>query len=571
MSAEGGILNIVGMNDLNFLLNGNPSQQKNEDDIIENKIFTKLFKRRTYSKYRNFGLQKFRIDYDGQRDLNLTSSSTFVFKISRYADLLSNAFLSFTLPDIWSPILPPDNIDGLEGNALSSNVQKWRGYEFKWIDYIGAMLIKKISITCGSYTLQSYDGDYIHCFAQKNLDETQRKKFENMIGHVPELNDPSINGCYPNAFYTSNVLGAEPSIRGRQLLIPLFAWFSLDYHNAFPLCAINTGLDLKITIELRPICELFRIRDVTDEVFQFPYIAPDFNVPQFQMYHFLQTPPEADLSYNSYQNKTNTWNANIHLMCEYVFLDEYDRNWMARNNLVYLIKDPYRSDYKNISQSNRLNVITSGMVSSYTFYLQRNDVFKRNEWTNYTNYPYKDKPLMLQFAPTIANIPRLGNVGPYYNNQYPTGIYITGEFNADNQWEILRTFSPVIDGKYREKEVLSILYRDLEAFIKNVGCSQKGLYFYSFATNENNFLYQPTGAFNTSYYERIEMEITTIPPPIDQQNSFVATVCDENGIFQGTRKENWRLNEYSFDLVLFEERYNVVSFQGGSCGLLYQR
>ena len=82
MSAEGGILNIVGMNDLNFLLNGNPSQQKNEDDIIENKIFTKLFKRRTYSKYRNFGLQKFRIDYDGQRDLNLTSSSTFVFKIS---------------------------------------------------------------------------------------------------------------------------------------------------------------------------------------------------------------------------------------------------------------------------------------------------------------------------------------------------------------------------------------------------------------------------------------------------------------------------------------------------------
>jgi hypothetical protein len=112
MSAEGGILNIVGMNDLNFLLNGNPSQQKNEDDIIENKIFTKLFKRRTYSKYRNFGLQKFRIDYDGQRDLNLTSSSTFVFKISRYADLLSNAFLSLLCQIFGLPYYRPTTLMG---------------------------------------------------------------------------------------------------------------------------------------------------------------------------------------------------------------------------------------------------------------------------------------------------------------------------------------------------------------------------------------------------------------------------------------------------------------------------
>ena len=52
----GGLLNIVSTGNNNLILTGNP---------------TKTFFKVTYSKYSNFGLQKFRIDYNGLRELRL--------------------------------------------------------------------------------------------------------------------------------------------------------------------------------------------------------------------------------------------------------------------------------------------------------------------------------------------------------------------------------------------------------------------------------------------------------------------------------------------------------------------
>ena len=39
----------------------------------------------------------------------------------------------------------------------------------------------------------------------------------------------------------------------------------------------------------------------------------------------------------------------------------------------------------------------------------------------------------------------------------------------------------------------------------------------------------------------------------------------------GVNKQNWRLFEYNYNLTLYEERYNVINFVGGNCGLLYAR
>jgi hypothetical protein len=69
----GGLLNLIAIGNANIFLTGDP---------------IKTFFRATYCKYTNFGLQKFRIDYNGTRDLRLTDPSTFVFKIPRYAELL---------------------------------------------------------------------------------------------------------------------------------------------------------------------------------------------------------------------------------------------------------------------------------------------------------------------------------------------------------------------------------------------------------------------------------------------------------------------------------------------------
>jgi hypothetical protein len=131
----GGLLNIISVGSANLFLTGNPS-----------KTFFKV----TYSKYTNFGLQKFRLDYDGLRELRLTESSKFSFKIKRYADLLMDTYLVLNLPDIWSPIWP----------ASSNTDNKISPYEFKWIENLGTQMIEEIEIICGSQTLQKYSGHY---------------------------------------------------------------------------------------------------------------------------------------------------------------------------------------------------------------------------------------------------------------------------------------------------------------------------------------------------------------------------------------------------------------------------
>jgi len=51
-----------------------------------------------------------------------------------------------------------------------------------------------------------------------------------MTGNVPELYDPANaygrSNCYPSTYHSDNPAGAEPSIRSRQLFIPINTWFS---------------------------------------------------------------------------------------------------------------------------------------------------------------------------------------------------------------------------------------------------------------------------------------------------------------------------------------------------------
>jgi len=82
MSGGGGLLNLVATGNQNVILFGNP---------------TKTFFKAKYAKHTNFGLQKFRLDYDGLRKLRMHEESHFEFKVKRYGDLLMDTYLVVTL------------------------------------------------------------------------------------------------------------------------------------------------------------------------------------------------------------------------------------------------------------------------------------------------------------------------------------------------------------------------------------------------------------------------------------------------------------------------------------------
>jgi hypothetical protein len=555
----GGLMQLVAEGQQNIILNGNPS---------------KTFFKSTYSKYTNFGMQKFRVDFEGARTLRLSESSYFTFKIPRYADLLMDCYLSIDIPNIWSPIVPPNT----DSTSTGFTNGKWVPYEFRWIEYLGAQMISSIEITCGGQTLQQFSGAYLVAMAQRDFSADKLALFQQMVGHVPELNDPANSGsrvnAYPNAYYTTNPAGAEPSIRGRTLYVPLNAWFNLKSQMAFPLISLQYN-ELSVNVTMRPIQELFQIRDVFDVTNNFPYIAPNFNQYYMQFYRFLQTPPDITLGPGSYIDTRSIWNADINLNCTYCFLSNEESRIFALQEQKYLFKQVRQQIFYNVTGPNKVVLDSMGMVSSWMFYFQRSDVNLRNEWTNYTNWPYSYIPNDLSQAPTDGsyNI-TIGNnsqmIGPGVNaNGNLTGWMITGAYNFENVAQILVSMGILLDGSYRENVQPAGVFNYIEKYTRTSGNAPTGLYVYNFCIHSSYLDLQPSGAINMSRFSTVELETLTIVPPLDPYAQSLV-ICDpQSGAIVGINKPTWRIYDYNFDLTLFEERYNMVTFIGGNCGLMY--
>lgn len=553
----GGLLNLVSQGQQNIILNGNPS---------------KTFWKTTYAKYTNFGKQNFRLDYEGTPTLNLTSESTFVFKVKRYADLLKDCYLSFTLPNIWSPILPPQTIENADGTTTYTD---WSPYEFKWIDNIGAQMISKITITCGNQQLQEYSGQYLLSVVQRDFTGTKKSLFDEMTGNTPELNDPArYNSRYPNSYYTSSPAGAQPSIMGRILYVPLNSWFGLKSQMAFPLVSLQYN-ELHISVTIRPINELFRIRDVRDYANDYPYIAPNFNQYYQQMYRFLQTPPDEELGANSYIDVRSVWNPDINLNCNYCFLSNEESVLFAKNEQKYLFKQVHENVFYNVTGSNKAQLDSLGMVSSWMFYFRRSDVNLRNEWSNYSNWPYNYMPDPAFTAPRAGAYPNpepygSSTIGPGQNpNGSASGLFISGVYNPQNLKQILVSLGIMIDGGYRENILPAGVFNFIEKYASSNGNAPDGLYCYNFCLETSPFVLQPSGAMNMSRFTKVDFEFVTITPPVDPYAQ-VLTICDpDSGQIVGINKPTWRIYDYNFDLYVFEERINMITFVGGNAGLMY--
>jgi hypothetical protein len=374
----GGLLNIVSYGNQNIILNSNPK---------------KSFFKTTYAKYTNFGMQKFRIDFTGLRNLRMSEESRFTFTVPRYAELLMDTYLVVTLPTIWSPIYPPLRCS-----------DAWRPYEFRWIENLGTQMIKEITFSVGGQILQRMTGKYLLAQVQRDLNGTKRFLYDTMTGSTAELNDPANfsgrKGTYPNVYYNTSQQGPEPSIRGRKLYIPLNAWFCNNSRTAFPLVALQYN-ELQIDVVMRPVRELFVTRDINympphpspnltpEEVAQAPFIQPNFNEPEYQFYRFLQPPPAVDITTaDRYDDKRTDWNADVHLLSTYCFLSAEESRVFASQEQKYLLKEAYEWDFKNITGSHRVELQnTMGMVATWMFMFQRSDINQRNQWSNYTNWP----------------------------------------------------------------------------------------------------------------------------------------------------------------------------------------
>ena len=248
-------MQLVGVGAQNELVNGNPSMTH----------FRSVYRRHT-----NFAMEQMRMSFSSSNlEFSTTGTRTLSCRVERNAQLLNDCYLNVTLPDIWSPLkylsgaIPPTGYD-----ARTNSI----GYEFQWIPNIGYNLIDHVNLTMNGQVIQSLRGEWLKMYSYMTHDANKRSTVDQMVGNVPEVYDPAHaydrNGQYPHAI-SPTVLPTvapqtktpEPSIRGRQLVIPLHFWFCENPGLALPLVSLQNS-EVFIEVTLRQLSDLYTVVDV---------------------------------------------------------------------------------------------------------------------------------------------------------------------------------------------------------------------------------------------------------------------------------------------------------------------
>ena len=91
-------------------------------------------------------------------------------------------------------------------------------------------------------------------------------------------------------------------------------------------------------------------------------------------------------------NNIQGWNMDLHLLVNYIFLDQDERRKFAQSNHEYLIEQTYRQDFYGISGTKALKLNFNHPVKYLVWCGQRSDVDARSGgslgggFNNYTNF-----------------------------------------------------------------------------------------------------------------------------------------------------------------------------------------
>lgn len=539
----GGLLNLVATSAQNTIIFHNPKKT--------------LFKCK-YRKTTNFGIQKFRIDQKGTSVLHFNEPTTFNFEMPRYADLLNECFIVLTIPDIYSSLYKKTTTSG------GITTSQYNPYEFKWVKELGNTMIQHVEVFSGGAKLIKYSGEYFSQSIHRDYDDSKLKLWREMIGDIDELKNPELafdnNGSYPNTFYdedATNPNNITPSILGRKLYIPLKLWFCEKTYTSLPLISMQYNT-LEIRVTFRPIKELYTIKNIDGDDND-TRISPNPNNATHQMVNFIHPPDNVDQTVTS--NTSQLWVPDIHMVSNYIFLDEAERNTFAKETQEYLIKDVIEHDINNIFTNHIVRFQTNGLVSNFMFRFRRSDVNERNEWMNYTNYKYENKQNNVL---KTKSIPGFTSFTGKITTNYPT------EDPNINKKNILVKWGLEYDGKVREEEFDSGVVGYMEPYTRTSGSNKDGVYIYSFASNIDSTNYQPYGGADLTKFENIEMKLELLEPPKDPSGLYY-DICDDDGAIIGTRKNVYDMYKYRYDMKIFEERYNIISFKNGLAGLIFSR
>jgi hypothetical protein len=519
----GGIIPLVAYGAQNTLLSGNPD-------------FTYFYK--NYKKYSHFSQENITIPLEGPNELAFTNPIKLRAKIQRSADLVSDLYFTFRIPDIYCKYISPDPtvlqpnpqlynpVRPLISSINPANPPTQNQFNFQWSRYLGARIIQSIGFYVGGQKIQEFDSEYIIAKALLDLDQDAYYKWQRLVGDVPELYNPSqgiYSGKSPDGTQTGYPLVREdgsggqnnnnPSIPGRDIVVPIPFWFCQNPANSLPLIALQYH-ECEVQITLRPIQELYQVQDP--------------NVPGVYVAPGNQLGPASDLSgnlpvyipandsnpatgetmidgtinlfavdYGYSAPVINSWFLNPRIQVTYTYLTDDERKIFANQALSYLIYQTTPYPFPGIYNTQQLEIQTHNPINRFLIVPRRSDTLQfKNDVTNYTNWwNFPEQPFIAA-----------GNL---------TNEISTGMIQVARQDQIIRNLRILMDGNEIQEQKPLDYFTQVTPWKNLKGGSIQPqtnyLPVYSFELEGPSL--QPSGSVNTSKVRLVQIEVDPWPLP----------------------------------------------------------
>jgi hypothetical protein len=178
-----------------------------------------------YRRHTNFAMESIEQVFNGQADWGRKVTAT----VSRNGDLIHRTYLRVELPTVTV-------------NA---------GHSFRWLNWVGHILIKSVEIEIGGQRIDKHYGDWLHIWNELTQTAGHQIGYANMVGNTPNLTSiwtkPAYTVAGSPAVYTAST--ATLAVPGQILYIPLEFWWNRNPGLALPLIALQYH-EIKLNLEL---------------------------------------------------------------------------------------------------------------------------------------------------------------------------------------------------------------------------------------------------------------------------------------------------------------------------------
>jgi len=429
----GGLMQLVAYGAQDIYLTGNPQI-----------TFFKV----VYRRHTNFSMEAIEQTFNGTADFGKRVTCT----VSRNGDLMHKVYLQVTVPKVEVP----------------------DGSKFRWLNWLGHILIKYAEVEIGGQRIDKHYGDWMHIWNELSQTPGHKAGYANMVGNVPSLTQVTAGNATGSA--------STPEM---DLYIPLEFWFCRNPGLALPLIALQYH-EVKINIEFRSASDCYWSEGAV--------AAPSL--------------------------------AAASLFVDYIYLDTDERRRFAQVSHEYLIEQvQFTGDESVSSVMNKIKLNFNHPCKELIWVVQKDSVVDTNDmqakfgkqWFNYTD---KDDSTWATGLPSdpyggglVGTVSSLAVDG---TSAVAQGTFPSAD-GADNglfvSWSDKDTgFNPVfsaklqLNGHDRFSERMGRYFNLVQPYQHHTNVPSTGINVYSFGLKPEE--HQPSGTCNMSRIDNATLQLT---------------------------------------------------------------